>query len=315
MSVLRGLVNLFRFDKTNWRAVTLCTIAATVFWFFNALNKEHTATISYPVEFQFDKQDFIPVRQLPKNVLLNITGSGWELLRKSLGYKIAPLHMALEKPTDAHTVSPATILALASTQLGQTKINHVASDTLVLSIEPRLVKKVKLIVNEDELAFDEKYGLSTPVVILPDSVQLTGPASILSKTTNNFEIKLNRKSISRNVKDEIDLENSLGELVIIEPDAATVMFEVSERQEVQRRLKIVMIPAPPYKYQTLEDSVTANFRVPAKSVGALDSLIGIYAVIDLKSIKPGVMKVLPEIKGTPPFSEILSVDSVTVRKF
>jgi hypothetical protein len=315
VNILQGIVNLFRFDKTNWKAVTLCLVAATVFWFFNALNKEHTATISFPIEFQYDQAGFVPVKRLPENVRLNITGSGWDLLRKSLGFKVVPLSVPLDHPTEILKIPPANVLSLAAAQMGQTRVNHVASDTLILSIEPRKSKKVKLAVNQNQLRFELGFGRSSPIVILPDSVLVEGPSSILMKMPDSILLPFSSGRVSHNVKEELEITQPEGATIQITPHAASVMFEVSELIDVRRKLKVLVIPSPPFRSQASMDSISVTIRLPIKLGDDLVKKIATFAVIDLRALDTGVSTVAPSVKGISPFAEVVSMDSVTIRKY
>ena len=74
----------------------LCVFTATIFWFFNALNKTYTTNINFPLAFDYDSENFIPVEGLPQTVRLNVTGNGWELFKRSTGVKQDPLEIPLE---------------------------------------------------------------------------------------------------------------------------------------------------------------------------------------------------------------------------
>lgn len=312
--MLKGIVNLFRFDKTNWKVVVLCAIAATVFWFFNALNKEHTATIAYPLEFRYDQARFISVKSLPTQVSLNITGSGWDLLRKSLGFKILPIQIALEKPSETFKIPPASILPLAVAQIGQTKINHVANDTLFLKIEPRKQKKLKLAVNPRQLRFELGFGISSQIKISPDSVWIEGPKSLVESLSDSLVLPFPPARISQHVKTEIDLNTDASLAATFNPASATVSFAVDELRDITKQVKVVVLPATPFRHQVSDDSVRLRLRLPASQRSAVNQL-GFVALIDLREVEPGVSKVAPAIKGLPAFAELLKVDSVTIRKY
>jgi len=47
---------------SNIKVVVLCVAAATTFWILNALNKEdYTTIVDYPIEFEFDQEQFMAV--------------------------------------------------------------------------------------------------------------------------------------------------------------------------------------------------------------------------------------------------------------
>jgi hypothetical protein len=314
VKLLTGIVNLFRFDKTNWKAVVLCVIAATVFWFFNALNKEHTATIAYPLEIRYDQARFISVKNLPAQVSLNITGSGWDLLRKSLGIKIIPIRISLDKPAETFKIPPATILPVAVAQMGQTKINHVANDTLFLRIEPRKRRKLILAVNPRHIRFELGFGRSSEIKISPDSAWVEGPKSLIDGLTDSLVMPFPPARITQNVKTEIDLNADGAPVITVDPATATVSFAVDELRDITKQVKVVVLPATPFRFQVSEDSVRLRLRLPARQRNAVNQ-IGFVALIDLREVEPGVSKVAPAIKGLPAFAELLKVDSVTIRKY
>ena len=76
MRILDSIFNILRFNRRNWKAVVLCMFTATIFWFFNALNKTYTTNINFPLDFEFDRQNFIPVKGLPQFVRLNVLETG-----------------------------------------------------------------------------------------------------------------------------------------------------------------------------------------------------------------------------------------------
>lgn len=314
MNILVGIINLFRFDKTNWKAVALCLMAATVFWFFNALNKEHTATISFPVEFSYDQAGFISVKPLPANVLLNITGSGWDLLRKSLGFKVVPLLIALETPNETHKISPTTINTLASKQFGQTKVNHTASDTLQLSIEAKKKRKIKLYINPSHIRFELGFGISSPLIITPDSVLIEGPASIIAQISDSLLLPFPQGRTANNINLELEIVSDLSP-ILLSHSSAKVWFEVSELTDIKKKIKVIVVPSPPFQHQVSTDSILVTLRLPINRKHEIANALGLFAVVDLQTIEPGVTKILPSIKGLSSFSEIIASDSVTIRKY
>jgi hypothetical protein len=314
VNILNGIVNLFRFDKTNWKAVALCLLAATVFWFFNALNKEHTATLRFPLQFQYNHAKFIPVQELPQHVLLNLTGSGWDLLRKSLGFKVAPLSIEISRPDQSLRITPSAINQAASSQLGQTKVNHVASDTLILSFEPRKNKKVKLVVGRNQLRFELGFGLSGAIAISPDSVLIEGPSSRVMKIPDSILLPLPLARLSNNFKRELEIPSFGVEQISVTPKSATITFEVSELTDIDKHIKVIVLPSPPFRYQASSDSVVVTIRVPANQGNDIRAT-QLFAVIDLRAMEPGIMKMIPSIKGLPANAIVVSADSITVRKY
>jgi hypothetical protein len=180
MSFFNSILNILRFNKKNWKAVVLCIFAATVFWFFNALNKSYSTTVSFPLSFDYDHEKYIPVRPLPLSVRLNVTGIGWNLFRRNVGVKVPPLVIPLDKPADVKKIVGSTLPALFANQLGDFQINFVMTDTLRLAIEPKGGRKVMLKLDLPPAFFKDGYALVSQIHIVPDSVSLEGPQRLIS---------------------------------------------------------------------------------------------------------------------------------------
>jgi hypothetical protein len=129
MRLLNSIINLLHFNQKNWKAVSLCVLAAAIFWFFNALNKNYTTTISFPLQFDFDRQDYMPVRPLEEELRINVTGMGWDIFRRTVGLRKSPLSIPLEHPETVKKIVGSTLPAFFSTQLEAFQINFVANDT------------------------------------------------------------------------------------------------------------------------------------------------------------------------------------------
>ena len=103
----------------------MCVFAATVFWFFNALNKSYTTNINFPLSFDYDKDNFVPVQNLPSQVRLNVTGNGWDLFKRSTGVKLIPLEIPLERPADIKKIVGNTLQPFFSSQVDGMELNFV----------------------------------------------------------------------------------------------------------------------------------------------------------------------------------------------
>src|SRR6478609_9977380 len=134
-------------------------MAATVFWFFNALNKNYSTNISFPLAFEYNQENYVPVTQLPSTVRLNVSGLGWDLLRKSSGLKVPPLTIPLERPTEIRKIVGSTLPALLSTQLEGFQINFVLTDTLRVDIDEKVKKKFGVTIDSIQRYLHSDFGL------------------------------------------------------------------------------------------------------------------------------------------------------------
>jgi hypothetical protein len=110
----------------------MCLMAATTFWFLNALNKDYSTRLSYPIEFDYDDSTYISISTLPKKVRLNVSGYGWNLLKKSLQVNANPLNYRVANPLQARYITGSNLLQPITEQLRDIRVNYVVEDTIFL---------------------------------------------------------------------------------------------------------------------------------------------------------------------------------------
>jgi hypothetical protein len=307
MNFLRFLLNLFRIDRTNWKAVALCVLTAIVFWIFNAFNKNYSTNVRFPLLFEFDGEKFAPAAHLPKTINLNVSGNGWDLFRKHLGLKVPALIIPLEHPAEVKKIVGSTLVPIVATQLGNLKINFVVTDTLTLKIDARDAHRYKLAADLSEITFGKGYGRVSPVVVLPDSVRLEGPQSWLHALGDTIFVKVKEDKVSENFRDETEITFPGSEFVNRNPPIAQVMFEVGQVTNVSRRIKVT---TDRKTNLVLSDSVEALFQIPANRTQEFNVLAKeIYSQVVAKSLKQS-KGALPKVLNVPPYAQLLHVDSV-----
>ncbi len=314
MSFFRVLNNLFRFNRTNWKAVSLCFLAAAVFWLFNALNKEHTTSIRFPLQFEFDHQRFIASKALPHDVHLNVSGNGWDLLRRSAGLKTPALIITLEHPVEIHKIVGTTLPSVLASQLGSLKLNHVVTDTLFVAFEPRDSIRMKVFVDATQITFKEGLGRTSPIVVLPDSVRLSGASGYLPHARDSLIVKLPSTRLGSNYRESIDIPVKSNNIVHSSPVFVDIMFEVGEVEVVPRNFKIRAINTTRHGRHIQSDSVNSQIQIPkGRQHDFIEAVSSAVAEINLKGLHSGEHSVLPQLKGLPPYAVVISLDSVHVR--
>jgi hypothetical protein len=311
LNLARPILALFRFNKRNWRAVLLSILAATIFWFFNALNKDYSANIDFPIAFRFDQANYIPVEPLPESVTLNVTGLGWDLFRRSVGLKIPPLLITLDRPSDVKKIVASTLPVLFTSQLEGIKINYVLTDTVYLHIEPRVSKTIRLKMDSIDLHLRKDYGLAGPVVLKPDTAHIEGPQSLVQAFPDTLRMHVEDNQIDQPFDDILQLRMP-SPLLKVQPPVVGVQFQVERYVTVEDTLVLKIINVP-HKARTFVESsqVHAIYRLledQAKTIQP-DSII---ATLDLSTVSRGRKKFLPVISGLPSTGQVLEVDSVTV---
>ena len=313
MSFFNSIFNILRFNRKNWKAVVLCIFTATVFWFFNALNKNYTTTISFPLAFDYDRESFIPIRPLPQAVRINVTGIGWNLFRRSTGVKVPPLVIPLERPVEVKKIVGSTLPAFFANQLGDFQINFVITDTLHLAIEPKGSRKVQLKLDTPVNLLRNGYVMVSPVQIIPDSVSIVGPIKLIKDLSEPVYLKIAQQNIDENFTEMIEVRFSNDALIKRDPPAVEISFQVDKLIEVTDSVRIEVINMPKHAWPFIErKKLPCKIAIPQTMLSFYNA-DSVKAIVDLKNFKKGEKKVFPRLQGLPPFTQIIKLDSIFIK--
>lgn len=180
-------------ERSFWRVVTSCFLAAITLWLLNALNKTYTTRISYPLQWQFDEARYIPVRPLPAEVDVQVTGRGWKLLRNTLGLELRPAEVVVRRPGGSGAVAgPALRPGLVGAMEGL-QLNAVLTDTLYFEFDRLVTRQLPLrlspAANGSALPYAARFE--------PATVTFRGPASTLNALPNYYQVHLPKAPAGR----------------------------------------------------------------------------------------------------------------------
>jgi hypothetical protein len=312
MRFFNSILNILRFNRRNWRAVVLCIFAATIFWFLNALNKTYTTNINFPLRFDYDLANYVPVKALPEYVRINVTGDGWDLFKRSTGVKVAALEIPLERPAEVKKIVGSTLPKFFTNQADGLAINFVLTDTLYVDLEPRAGRWINLTIDSLELNMKKGYGVASEVSIMPDSVFVEGPQRLITRLKEPVSLKLRQRNIDENFMEDVEIDIPSSDIIKRDPPTVAVMFDVERMRIVQDSLLVTAenIPSTISFIQTRYIPVT--FSIPENQLSNFKS-DSLHAVLDLSNFRRGEAKILPKIKGLPPFAKVVKMDTVRIR--
>ncbi|MBX2895177.1 MAG: hypothetical protein KF763_07035 [Cyclobacteriaceae bacterium] len=315
MNLVKLLVNLFQFNRTNWKAVSLCVLAAAVFWLFNAFNKSYSTVLKFPLRVTYNETRFVPIGNLPNELKLNVQGNGWDLFRKSIGIGLPELTLNIERPLELRKIPGVALPPLLAAQLNGLVVNHVLNDTLRVQFDERDVHTFRLVPDLTDVWFREGYGRTSPVMLTPDSVRIEGPRTLLHSLPDAIIIKMPQVTLDENYKSAIavSLPDSLP--LAVTPDAVTIMFEVGVVHTLTLRLPVELRNKPKLK-ALAADSCRVTVRVAGSQLAQLEPQLKQLVVwVDLKN-KPqglGAFRVLPALNQLPDGVELIGIDSLEIK--
>ena len=287
-------------------------MGAATFWLFRALNKSHSALISYPIEFVFNVDSTVIMNPLPTTIKIDVSSGGWNLFRRTLIFSIDPIQVELDNPSEVNFLTQSFLRPIVEDQLKGLTINYIVTDTLFLSIERKITKRMILKVDSLSLPLEEDYQLMSNITIQPDHVVLTGPKSIINSFESDFYITLDENNIDEDFYGRIEVPIVFEDLIQSDPSEVNVSFEVEKFKNVKIGVPIILQNFPSNRVTTLLDSiVNVTYRVK-ESFKEDFSSEDFYVVLDYDFLKTDSLGV-PVLIKYPDTLRTVSMDSQKVR--
>jgi hypothetical protein len=245
-SFWKFLGSLLTPKKTDsWKVIVLCLLVATTFWFFNALNKNnYTTRINYPFQISYNDSLYVPIKPLPKEIEIEVTGGGWDLLRKSFGFEMNPVVVPVSNPVETKYILGSSLNPDLTERLGETRLNFVFADTIMLNLERISKRKLKLVVDTLRLSLADNFKVKNPILIQPDSIEVTGPLSYVNALPDELMLDISQRNISENLITEVSVGSLGSNLYKLSPSAVSVSIELIEFAVFDQEVKLTLINFP-----------------------------------------------------------------------
>jgi len=208
--------------------VLFCLFTAAIFWFFNALNKVYTTRINYPISIAINTDSLVFVKRPPSSIPINVTGGGWQLLKRTISLNSNPIVITPENPVKTTFFTAANILPEVSSQMADLNINHIAIDTIFFGIEPKAMRVLAIALDSAKINLKANFYITSPIEFGPDSVKFFGPKSLINQLPKVFVVSLSDKNIDNRYNAQLSLDLFLPALVRKDPEDIHVRFDVEE---------------------------------------------------------------------------------------
>ncbi|WP_423127455.1 CdaR family protein [Gaoshiqia sp. Z1-71] len=166
----------------------ICLGIATVFWFLNALNKEYSVELPFPVRFTNLPKNKVLVSDLPDHFILKVNSYGFILLQHKLSLAFSPLVFNVNELTgNKMENSDHADYAITSKQYISKISSQVSKELTIIDIQPdtlffrfdRIVERKIRVKPEVSYELGKQHFLISEITSDPDSVLVSGPETIL----------------------------------------------------------------------------------------------------------------------------------------
>lgn len=251
------------------------------------------------------------VKEPPKELRVDVSGGGWDLLRRSLGFDLAPIKIALDNPSNISFLLGDNFTSQITDRLSELRVNFVVDDTLPLQIERIETRSLALLLDTFNLDIAENVVINYPVLFEPDSIQVRGPSSFVNALPNSLYINPELGSIA----DDFDAEVSVGtlgsRLYQLSPDRVKMKLSVTKFERFSQEVSLTS-QGFPSEYGLNNELVEVSYSAPSNSF-PLALIYPWEIVVNFREFDPSDSTVAVLLKSSPEFVKDISINPDRVK--
>lgn len=296
--------------------VVLCIAAATTFWILNALNKDnYTTIVDYPIQWEYNQTQYMAVQPLPQSVPIQISGNGWDLLRKYFKLNEPPFVINLVEPSSKSFLLTSDLKRPLGDFITPTTLIGMLKDSIPYRIDQIETRKLTPVLDSASFTLAKNVEIEGEITFNPSQVTLTGPSSLLDSFDGKFKISLDEARVSEDFNKPVPLniQKDLAELLTLQDETIGVSFEVVQFLEGNKRLKVKKINFP--KSVTLENedlTPMATYLIDGSKVTELKDM-EFEAVLDYGKRNREDSTITIVVKPNPSYIKEIKVDPAFVK--
>ncbi len=184
-------------------------------WLLNALSKNYTSVIEYPLVYTDFPAGKVFVGEMPEHLDLKINAHGYALLRYKIFKKPVPISFKVSAFNLNNSVADSSryhILTFylknqISSQLDpEIQLQEIKPDTLHFQFARSISRMVK-IQPDFKFEVDKQFTIKDEIRLTPDSVEVMGPDLIMDTLMAVYTERSELGLLSRNFSDKVKLKS------------------------------------------------------------------------------------------------------------
>jgi hypothetical protein len=276
-------------------------------WLLNALSKNYTSEIEFPLVYSDFPEDRVFVGELPGQIDLSINAIGYALLRYKVFRKPVPISLkessfSLNRPGQDSTrayILTRYLRDQVSLQLpSELQLLEINPDTLHFQFA-RKVSRILPVEADFNYELDKQFTIKDGIVLVPDSVEVTGPDVILDTLAQVFTEMSELGLLSRNYEDKVrlaklpDLEFSVSKV--------NCSIDLERFTEVQISVPVEVLNLPDsLSIQTFPARIKVTCKVGLSKFDRINNNL-FRAVVDYSSVDQKLNELDVIIQNLPVF--------------
>lgn len=252
-------------------------VLALCLWLMVELSREYTLTVNMPVEVGNVAADRALAEELPNFVIVSVSGEGWRLI----DIYNNPGRVYVDVTENEINLYDQISQQMTRPDLTVEKVQPI---TLSLDIEERVTKKVP-VTPRVNVQFRERFGLTGEASMTPDSVDVSGAASIIDTVRSWPTRQVSLTGINSDINRELELADP-GNLLSLGRSAVQYQAEVSEYTESEVRVPITTLNMPSGRTVNYSPSaLTVRYDIPIEQYRQVEGQVPFSAYVTFEQIQ------------------------------
>jgi YbbR domain-containing protein len=266
-----------RKEKRDWEVIFYCILVSGLFWILNAMGKIYHHTVQVPVEYHYDRNQFVPVASMPEFVEVRTEGRGWNMLRAIWARNPSVLTIDIPKPLSTLNIFPEKWAGSIKAMMPSVKVEAILTDSIFCRFDPIESREIPLFADLSDFQLKTGYRIIGQIKITPSTIRFNGAASLIRSLPAQLPVRISGNDVQENFDQNIGLtlpgEFSQNELLHHSPEAVNVHFSVKSNLEDELEIPV----------QILNQNLHPNLFLKEEKV-VINYLV---AIPDRAKIKPG----------------------------
>ncbi|MGE5432575.1 MAG: YbbR-like domain-containing protein [Syntrophomonadaceae bacterium] len=275
-------------------SIILAVLFSFILWGSVTLSNSYFTTITVPVRLTNLPKGFAASRMSISEVNLRIKGEGWRLASLILSNNLE-YNVSAGRDSQSKNINLRNALGENAWLSSGIQLFDLYPDFLSVSLERITERKIK-IRPDLSISFKQDFGLVSNIKVIPDSVVVYGPGSIVKNLAAVPTIKRSFNNLDDKILERIDLQNIPGLTYsngscVIKFDVQKIVDKTLENLEVEvrntpRGEDLVVFPS----------SITVVLRGGINIIGKLKSE-DVHPFVDYNQVIRDTLGIIePEVK-------------------
>ena len=255
-------------NKGKPKMFLLFLLIATFIWFLSKFSRDFVATIDVGVEYTNTPHGMIVDDKNLNIISLDLTASGFDFLYYKINRPKIYINLGEYYNYDKSVIliPPEDFKRIIANQLeSDIIIKNVSTNKLEILLDKLETKRVKVTLTED-ISYIDGYKAVGAIKIIPDSIEVSGPAHQLDTLNEIFTDLLSIPDVSENIYTKVNLNTSFEKKLSFKKREVNINIEVKEFTQKSILIPLTLKNLPSnLNIKLLPESIIIDFDVSLES--------------------------------------------------